>query len=150
MTTHAIMPIGIVSEWDDQHGSFIIASPSQYGMVEPDTPIVIWAESQELYAKYRGIVTESSERSASFVITHQEIDPDWPDDVNPRGHNSPVYVGLPDSFIPNPARPRATQQELAHLTELATRIQRDTGVDPAGASLVAILPEDDPDSPRLE
>lgn len=143
------MPLGIITESTPQGGTFIYARNSDRGLVDPDTPIVIWNEFQGAFAKYRGLITEASENTAAFVITHSQVDPHWPDHVDPRGHSNPVYIGVPDSFLPDPTRFAQSQAEFDRLVELALQVTQDTGV-PISAAVVHITPQPPVDTSLLE
>ena len=101
----AIMPIGIIEESNGNGGIMILTHPGN-GEELGGAPIVIWNENQPhgATARMRGVVTEASESRAGFLVTQEEVDPNWPRHIDPRGAGNPVYLGREAGYLPDEGR----------------------------------------------
>ncbi len=135
----ALMPIGIIEESNEDGGIMVLTRPGDGAELRHDTPVVIWNQVGESCARMRGLITEISGQTASFRITGSEIDPGWPERMDPRGRGNPVYLGAPYGYLPLTNR-WASSGEMEMLDEFARRHEEETGIGPTTGYIVGATP----------
>ena len=114
------MPLGIIEESDGAGGVMTLLRPGDRRKLRHDTPVAINYHDELVGKKVRmrGLVTEVSSWSAGFRVTETDIDPGWPEGMDPKPRGIPVYLASPHGFEPDPER-LAGPAELAMLNDLA-------------------------------
>ena len=140
MTATPLMPLGYIDDSNEQGGSFTMARPDDVTLIIPGVPILIRNEDIrfEATALMRGEITEVTGRSASFIIFAHQLDPGWPEHLDPKGAGNPVYLGIPGTYHPDFNRGFATKEEFHFLMEMAEQHHRDTGISPRRAVYVPV------------
>ena len=106
MPVQVILPIGFIKELTNEGAAFKITDPEDEHLLRKDTPVTVWGyRSEQLaVAKVRGRVTKTNGSTAEFTTVKSEVDPRWPEDVNPLSEGSPVYLAKANSFEPDTKR----------------------------------------------
>ena len=137
------MPIGIITDHQDNAITFHYTRPGDHLNLPPGSPFVIWNWDGQAYAAGCGEITENGPHEAAGIITHTDRQPDWPFHRDPFGRGMPVYGLAPgqepeqamENFLPDPRR-MATLAELRYLLQLAEQHKQATGIPIHNESLV--------------
>ena len=130
------MPIGIIDESTQDGGIFSLTRPDDHKTLQAGDPVTVWNMHQqfETMARLKGEITEVSRTTASYIITERQVDPSWPDYVDPFGAGNPIYLAVRDSFNPDPFRKPSSPDEYQMLKEFAKQHQEATGIETRGAA----------------
>ncbi len=108
-----IMPLGFIDKITDDGAIFTLTKPGHPDGVGQGAPVTVWTYSPECLAiaRIRGQVTASGYSKARFIIDGSDIDPRWPEGEDLLRIQAPVYLAMPGSFDPNPARMTSGEEE---------------------------------------
>ena len=134
--TPVLMPIGIIDEPNNSGAVFTMTRPGDRNELKPGDFVTVWNFHQdfEALARVRGRISEVGQTAASFVVTESQLDPSWPDHIDPLGAGNAVYLADPDSFQPDITRGFASPEEFEMLTKFARQHEEATGIKPTGAA----------------
>ncbi len=141
MSVPAAKPIGIILQPTQGGAIFELRTPEDQEDAKPDSHVTVWNYHHQTcaLARFRGLITEAGEKTASFIVTESQVDPTWPEHIEPMGAGNPVYLAQEGSFNPDMSRLCRDEREFAELVDLAEEHQRMTGIKPAAAAMVPEL-----------
>ena len=122
MANSQIMPLGFIDRLTEDGAIITLNSTQESRTLREGEPITIWRyhPGQLALAKVRGSITAVGYITATFRTTETRTDPRWPDKIEVLRPGTPVYLGTPGSFEPEPSR--TISEELAeNLQRLARR-----------------------------
>ena len=116
----AAYPLGVTDDAHEGGGTFSIMPQGDRDMPQIGDPITIWNQEREggPMARFRGEITEITGQTGSYIIHEEDVDPNWPVNVNPRGTGNSLYLAQGPTFMPNMSR-IATNEEYQLMLELA-------------------------------
>ena len=137
--TGVTYPIGVIDEPIESGAIFSVMPLNGREMPGPGTPVTVWNQTEPggPMARFKGEITEVTASTGTMIVTDREIDHDWPGYLHPMGRGNPVYIALPDSYVPDQSR-SASREELALMMELAKDHEKDSGIKPSGAAYIRI------------
>lgn len=141
-----IYPIGIIDEPTSNGARFSIPPQNGRPMPKPGDPVTVYNQINPPggpLARMAGEITETSATTGAYIMRRQEIDPTWPEEVQPFGMGNPVYLATgPGSLIPDHSRAWASPEEYALMVELAKDHERQAGIPPAAGTFRRV-PQDE-------
>ncbi len=146
MTIPIAYPVGIIEEHDGGNAIMMLMRRDDHRNIQPGAQVTVWNQHGAATVRFRGVVTEVMENNrASFLVTHSELDPGWPERLDPMGMGMGVYLAQNDSFEANMMRVCNNQDEYLMLMEFARMHEKDTGMESYAALAQSIMYQDDPD-----
>jgi hypothetical protein len=138
----AAFPIGIIDQPTPNGCIFSFTRPTDRDLPH-GTELVVHNQVGQEMARFRGHLTEVSHTTGSMLITHSDISPDWPQQIDPMGAGNGVYLGVPGTYDPDIARVCETPEEFEFLIDVAQQHKEMTGLPHHYTAYAVRPPQDD-------